>query len=61
MVTLPPRDTEPPASVVTEAAATVELKMVAPEEFTESAASLLVAPTAPVNVVAAEPLYVVKA
>ena len=58
---MPPRDKVPPVSVVTEAAVTVELKMVAPVEFTVRAASLLVAPTAPVKVVPAEPLEVVKA
>ena len=56
MVTLPPRETVPPVSVVTEFAATVELKMVAPAEFTERAANLLVNPTAPVKVVPAVPL-----
>ena len=59
-MTLPPRDSVPPVSVVTEAAVTAAVKVVAPVEFTKSAANLLVPPTMPVKVVPAEPLEVVK-
>ena len=60
VVTLPPKETVPPVSVVTEAAVIAALKVVAPVEFTDRAANLLVPPTTPVKVVLAEPLEVVK-
>ena len=63
MVTLLPRETVPPTLVVTEAAATVELKAVAPVELTMIAPSAPLAPlpTAPVRVTLALPVEIVKA
>ena len=63
MVTLLPRETVPPVLVVTEAAATEELKAVAPVELTMIAprAPLALLPTAPVMVTLPLPVEIVKA
>ena len=62
-MTLLPRETVPPTLVVTEAAATDELKAVAPVELTMIAPSAPLAPlpTAPVRVTLALPVEIVKA
>ena len=59
-MTLPPNDNVPPVLVVTEAPATVEVKIVAPVELTVRADKAWLAPTAPVKVVPAVPLEVVR-